>query len=655
MFSTTVIDAEKWNLKAKEIIEKERVVEPERGNIYASNNSILATNLTYYIPRIDWTAAGIKEKTFKSHIKALSDSLHAFDQSKSASQWKEELTAQLEKPKRSTSYRLFNRLTYSEYMRIKTFPYFNLAKNKNGLYAESRTERTKPYGSMASRSIGNVAEVSGGQHGVSGLEKALDSLLYGVPGKARNIQLTNNITSWESVPAKRGYDIKTTIDVDIQDIVEEELYNMCQESEARWGTVVLMEVHTGEIKAISNLEWNDRAQDYLEGRNNAVLGYEPGSVMKPISMMMALEDGIVNNVDSVIVTGHSFAYAGGRPISDSHGFASMPVHQVIESSSNIGMSKIILKKYESDPGQYYHHLKQMGFFEPLHTGIAGEEIPAIDSLGRKNWDRIALTRMCYGYSTRIPPMCTLAMYNAIANDGKYVRPRLVKELLVNGVIDSILPVSYIRKQVCSPKNAAKLRKMLNDVVWGNYGTGKVLQDDKVNISGKTGTCFTIQNGGYSAQKRLAFCGFFPYEKPKYTCIVLMLGANRGAARSSGIVLKNIALKLYSRGLLDNVSNFRADTKSNSRHGVMFASTNANKTALQKQAMRIQGIKQLKAPQHIKNGVPSVIGLGLRDALNSLETAGLNVRFSGTGYVSGQSIAAGNNYKKGEIIYLSLKE
>lgn len=659
MFRTTVFDADIWNKKAESYLSKVEVVEPERGSILASNGSILSTNLHFYNARIDWKTEGIKSDTLYKYLPVLCDSLAVFYPKRTAKQWENELKSQFERNQgdKKRAYLLFANITHSQYRRIKKFPFFCLSSNKNGLYVESKKRRIKPFGSMASRSIGSVGETSStkGIHGISGLEKALDSLLYGVPGKAKKIQLTNNMKSWEMIPAKRGYDIKTTIDIDMQDIVEEELYKMCVESEARWGTCVLMEVNTGEIKAISNLEWNNSFNDYVEGRNNAVLGYEPGSVMKPISMMIALEDGIVSNIDSVMVTGRTFAYAGGRPITDSHGAASMPVRRVIEASSNVGMSKIILRRYERDPGKFYSRLKEMGFFDPLHTGIAGEEIPDIDSLGTKNWDRIALTRMCYGYSTRIPPMSTLAIYNAIANGGKYVRPRLAKELLVDGVPDSVIPVSYIRDRVCSETNAAKLRQMLYDVVWGEYGTGKVLRDDKVAIAGKTGTCFTIQNGQYSTQKRLAFCGFFPYDSPKYSCVVLMLGANRGAARSSGMVLKNVALKMYSRGLLGNVSDYRAEAKPDKRAGVIYASKSSKNSDLVKNEFNLGKMKNFREPKIPSKGVPGVVGLGLKDAINVLESKGLNVKFNGNGYVYSQSLASGAQYKKGDIITLTLKQ
>ncbi len=655
MFQTTVIDADVWNTKAQEILSREEVVIPERGNIYASNNNILATNLFYYTARVDWATQGINRKFFMDNLDALSDSMHAFAPKYSAGQWRDKLLKEMNAKKKNRSYRIASNITYLDYQRLRTFPFFNTPKNKNGLYYETATKRTKPYGSMASRSIGRVGEVNGAQHGTSGLEKALDSLLFGTPGTARKIQLTNNITNWETIPAKRGYDIKTTIDIDIQDIAEEELYNMCVESSARWGTVVVMEVHTGEIKAISNLEWNDSFKDYVEGRNNAVLGYEPGSVMKPISMLLALENGVVNNIDSVIATGHSFAYAGGRPISDGHGAASMPIKEIIERSSNVGMAKVILRRYERHPGMFYSDLKKLGFFDPIHSGIAGEEIPQIDSLGDKNWDRIALSRMAFGYATLIPPLSTLAVYNAIANDGKYVRPRLVKELMINGVTDSVLPISYIRPQICSPRNAQKLRQMLNLVVWGEHGTAKVLKDEKVNISGKTGTCFTNEKGQYSAQKRLAFCGFFPYEKPKYSCVVLMLGANRGAARSSGMVLKNIALKLYSRGMLDNQSDFRADTQDKKgEQGIMYATSDKSKMEKLRNDLKLHRLKYFKTQPQPKTGAPSVIGMGIKEAINTVEKAGLNVEFRGAGYVVGQSIPAGSQFKKGDVITLLLK-
>ncbi len=657
LFKTTVTQAKAWNAKADSVLTRESPIEPERGMLLADSGTVLAANLQFYTARIDWKTAGINDSVFEACLPALCDSLHAFDSDKTPEEWQKKLLDGKAAGKRS--FRLIGRLlTHSEYQRLRTFPFFNLKKNKNGLYYEKETKRSKPYGTMASRSIGTVGEssTSKSRHGRSGLEMALDSLLYGTPGVAKRIQLTSNIKNWESKPAIKGYDITTTINVALQDIVETELYDMCHETDARWGTAVLMEVKTGEIKAISNLEWNEDAGDYLEGRNNAVLGYEPGSVMKPISMMVALEDGIVSDIDEKIVTGSVWNYEG-RPIKDPHGGAALSPRQIIETSSNIGMSKIITRKYGSNPGGFYDRLEGMGFFEPMHSGIGGEMTPQIARLGNRRADRVALTRMCFGYSTLIPPLSTLAIYNAIANDGKYVRPHLMKKLSRADEPDSIVPVTYIREQVCSPENARKLRIMLHDVVWGDHGTArKWVKSKVVEIAGKTGTAYTISNGQYTTQKRLAFCGFFPYENPQYSCIVLMLGANRGAGASSGVVLKNVAEKMYARGLLGNESDYRAESGSgNTKTGPVVFSTSSEQVSRFKSELGAKYVKMYKVPeQTAKHTVPDVKGLSVRDAVKRLEDAGVAVRFSGKGYVYSQSIAPGTPTRKNQVIELQLR-
>ena len=668
MLKTTVIQSDLWNQKADSILTKTTRIEPERGKLLADNGTVLAANMHFYTARIDWDPVGKRDSVFRAELPALCDSLSAFDPSRTPQQWKETLLKAYAKRQGSHAYRLFRRvLTHGEWERLRSFPFFKLGKIKSGLYCEREAKRSKPYGAMASRSIGTVAadSTSAEKHGRSGLEMALDSLLYGVPGEGKRIQLNAGIVNAESVPALKGYDITTTINVALQDIVETELYNMCVETDAQWGTCVLMEVATGEIKAISNLERDKDGDGYVEGRNNAVLGFEPGSVMKPISMMIALEDGIISDIDRPIKTGTVWNYEG-RPIKDPHGGAQLTPRQIIETSSNIGMSRIIVSKYEKNPGGFYDRLKGMGFFEPIHSGIGGETTPIIQRLGNRRADRIALTRMSFGYSTLIPPLSTLAIYNAIANDGKYVRPRLVKKLSRDGEPDSIVPVSYIRQQVCSPENARKLRIMLRDVVWGSHGTArKWVQDKNVEIAGKTGTAYTISGGQYGTQKRLAFCGFFPYEEPKYSCIVLMLGANRGAGASSGMVLKNVALKMYARGLLGNAPNYAvagtdSDGNTASKPDVtpptFYASYNKSLVSTLRKglAMNKAKAKKLRTPQPTKSGVPDVRNLNVREAIRRLENLGLCVRFNGSGYVTTQSLQPGSTYTRGQTITLTLR-
>ena len=678
MFKTTVVHAAAWNEKADQVLTETIPIEPERGKLLADNGSVLAANLQYYVVRIDWFTDGIKTDTLMKDIGPLCDSLAAFDNTMDAAQWKKKILqdrkaildaaknpAPGKKARKNRAYRLFPyMLTHNEYERVRQFPFLRRPKNKNGFYYEKHNRRMKPYGDMAARSIGNVGEdsLSSSIHGRSGLEMALDSLLYGTPGVAQSIQLTNGIVRAESVPAVKGYDITTTINVQLQDIVENELNDMCIETGADWGTCVLMEVATGEIKAISNLERNKTTGEYVEGVNHAVLGYEPGSVVKTISMMVALEDGIVSDINQPIPTGSDWMYAG-RNISDRpHGAATRTPREIIETSSNIGMAKLIVKDYGHNPGGFRKRLEGMGFFEPFNSGIGGEMVPNYPVLGNKNWDKLSLTRQAYGYATTIPPLYTLAIYNAIANDGKVVRPHLFKKLSREGEPDSIIPVSYVRKQVCSPENAQKLRIMLRDVVWGSHGTARHwVQDEDVEIAGKTGTAFTNAAGQYGAKKRLAFCGFFPYEHPKYSCIVLMLGADRGAGASSGLVLRNIAHKMYARGMLGNSPDYASvskdkakDAKESKNYPTLYASMSDKPAINVKRGLGIQAPHSYARPKQNEKGVPNVIGLSVREAIKMLEDAGLNVSFTGSGMVTGQSLAAGSNYTRGQRINLRLR-
>ncbi len=671
LFKTTVVQAAEWNKKADQVLTETVPIEPERGKLLADDGSVLAADLQYYVLRIDWFTDGIKTDTLMKDIGPLCDSLAAFDSSMDAAQWKRKLLqdrkdildaaknpAPGKKARKNRAYKLFPRmLTHKEYERVRQFPFLRRAKNKNGFYCEKHSRRMKPFGGMAARSIGNVGEdsLSSSIHGRSGLEMALDSLLYGKPGVAQSTQLTNGIVRAESVPAVKGYDITTTINVQLQDIVENELNEMCLETGAEWGTCVLMEVATGEIKAISNLERNKTTGEYVEGVNHAVLGYEPGSVVKTISMMVALEDGIISNIEEPIATGSTWTYAGGNPITDSHGGATRTPRQIIETSSNIGMAKIIVRKYGDNPMGFQKRLEEMGFLEPFHSGIAGEQVPWFQNAEIKNGGRVTLSRQAFGYGSRIPPLCTLAMYNAIANDGKYVRPHLFKKLSREGEPDSIIPVTYIRKQVCSPENARKLRIMLHDVVWGAHGTARHwVQDDKVEIAGKTGTAFDVAGGKYSGKKRLAFCGFFPYENPKYSCIVLMMNANVGAGASSGLTMKNIALKMYAHGLLGETPNYVEKPKDAKNYPTLFASMGDYATNNIKRGLGIQAPHTYVRPKQVEKGVPNVIGLSVREAIKILEDAGLSVSFTGSGMVTGQSLAAGSHYARGQRINLRLR-
>lgn len=675
MFKTTVIDAGAWNERAKSELSKVDTIAPERGNILADNGNILACNLKVYDIKIDLRHNKIK--AFKSipwaKIDSLADSLDVYfprvanlrqhPDTLAKYSWHTRLKKEFEKPheKRPRALRLVQKGTMEDFEKVKSFPFVRDFKGsgfRNPLYKEERKIRMYPYGRMAYRSIGRVNENEKTReiHGYSGLEKDLDSLLYGKPGLAKKVALTNGISNWVATPAKRGYDIRTTIDIDLQDMLEEELFNICSEANAEWGTAILMEVATGEIKAISNIELLENGT-YGEALNRAVLPFEPGSVMKPISLMIAFEDGLVKSVNDMV------SCAPFQKTSDPHGSGMKTMKQVIEQSSNPGIARVIFRGYESNPAKFYDRMAEMGFFEPIRSGIAGECTPRIrkllpkDSRGNNitmTARHLDLARQAYGYNTELPPLFTLSVYNAIANGGKYVRPHLVKALIDEEGRDSVIPIQYIRERICSEETARKVRECIKEVVWGEHGTAKLVRDDRVMVVGKTGTAFPVEGGVYNkAKRRYAFAGFFPYENPKYSCIALVLGnGGNSANRTSGQVVKNMALKMYSRGMLDNASTYSSERKES--RPILAASETYDQKKLSK-SLSLERVRKVKTPAaHSSGAVPSVIGYDAPTAVKILEEAGVEVRLKGSGIVRAQSVEAGTPLKKGMKMTLTLK-
>lgn len=675
LFETTVVTAPDWNKRAHEELSKTSVISPERGNILASNGNILACNLKVYDIKLDLRHNKVMKQSVIpwAKIDSLADSLDYHyprvrnltshpDTFKKYS-WHTRLKKEFDKKpeKRPRALRLAAKKTLEDFARIRNFPYlkdFKGAGFRIPVYKEEKNIRIYPYGRMAYRSIGRVNEshATGEFHGYSGLEKDLDSLLYGQPGLAKKVALTNGITNWVATPAVRGYDIRTTIDIDLQDMLEEELHTICQGAKAEWGTAILMEVKTGEIKAISNIELLEDGT-YGEALNRAVLPFEPGSVMKPISLMIAFEDGLVKSVNDMI------SCAPFQRTSDPHGSGMKSMKQVIEQSSNPGIARVIFRGYESDPARFHDRLTELGFFEPIRSGIAGECTPRIrkllpkDSRGNNitmTARHLDLARQAYGYNTELPPLFTLAIYNAIANGGRYVRPHLMKGLIDEQGRDSVIPIQYIRDRICSEETARKVRECIAEVVWGDHGTARAVRDDRVKVVGKTGTAYPVEKGAYNtAKRRYAFAGFFPYENPQYSCIALVLGpSGTSANRTSGQVVKNMAVKMYSRGKLNNSSSFLADTKGNKP--IVVGSEKCDSRMLAS-SIGASGMKHYKtAKDHAGGVIPDVKGYDAPSAVKILEERGINVRLKGSGYVVAQSIPAGTKTTPNQTITLHLK-
>lgn len=656
---TCIIHADKWNEKAAQMLSVTHEVMPERGDILAQNGEVMATNMTYYRALIDFGVPKFKAREFNDSVKILSQMLAKYFPNKTAAAYEKGMRSAFLRKKRY--YVLVREVTGHDYELLKTFPFLRYSTPYSGFYIDPNREkiikREKPYGTMASRAIGGLDETF---HGNSGLEKALDSLLYGIPGRTIKKQIPSGIVDWVSDPPQRGLDVKTTIDIDIQDITEQALLQTIEETQPEFAVAIVMEVATGEIKAMSNLS-RLPGGEYLETVNNAVQGYEPGSVVKPLSMMIALDDGVVRPND--VINGHNgvFRYPAGarvRPITDTHGRESMTAIEAMKYSSNIGLSEIILRGYERDPDRFVQRIYEVGFMEPFDLGIPGTARPTIRHLKATVQDRINLTRMSYGYTTKIPPIYTLALYNTIANDGKFVKPRLVKELLRNGKPEKVFDISYIREHACKPETARALRQMLYAVVNDDDGTGRLARSKKVTIAGKTGTVRNIgADGKYESRYRITFCGFFPYEKPQYSCIVLLgkpdLPGMPSAGRYCGGVLKKIAETLYSMGRLDVPMAMPSDSTQTFAPSIMKGDIAETRQVLQRLGVR-GDVSDCYNIETYCDSMPDVSGMGARDALYLLEQAGLNVSIQGRGRVYEQSIPRGAALQPGTTVILKLK-
>lgn len=675
LFQNTVVDAPAWNDRARRELSHIDTIAPERGNILAANGNILACNLKVYDLKIDLR----HDKILRlnpipwSAIDSLADSLDYYyprrrnlaslpKDSLEKYSWRNKLRREFEKDpnRRSRALRFAKNKTKEDYERMRTWPFLNRFQGKGfrvPLYAEAHNIRMYPYGSMAHRSIGRVNEdqATGQIHGYSGLEKDLDSMLYGRPGFAKKVALNRGMGSWAVTKAEKGKDLMTTIDIDLQDMLEQELHRVCDSCRAEWGTAILMEVATGEIKAISNLQKLDDGT-YGEARNRAVLGFEPGSVMKPISMMIAFEDGLVKSVNDMIDC------SPFQRTSDPHAPGVKSMKQVIEMSSNTGIARVIFRKYAADPASFYDRLASIGFFEPMHTGIAGETTPNIRRLTGQTTSGLNITmtarhldlaRQAYGYNTEIPPLYTLSVYNAIANGGRYVRPHLVRAYRDASGRDSILPITYIRDRICSEETARKVGICLEQVVWGEHGTARAVRDDRVRIVGKTGTAYPVGANGYDhSKRRFAFAGYFPYEKPRYSCMALILGpAGTSANRTSGQVVKNMALKMYARGMIERGG--AVEPNPDRKAPLVAAATSADAKRLGR-ALGTSVRKVKTAPTVGRATVPDVKGFDMASAVKTLEERGLNVALRGAGRVTSQSLEPGQPIKQGMKIILNCK-
>lgn len=691
VFMIQNVDTEEWVSYSETLKPKEYKIPASRGDIISYDGRVLATSIPSYKVHIDLAAPGVKEVFYKQ-VNALADSLSQLFKDKSRWQYKNALKKGYAKKykvkgKWRQGVRYFplikREVTYAELERMKTFPILKRGKYRGGFIVERDDQRFLPHRSLAKRTIGSLNEgmYEGklGGIGLTGLERKCEKYLRGKEGVSLRQNLSGRWVPITEVEPEDGMDIVSTVDVYLQDATENALRKQLQKSEALYGTAILMEVKTGEIRAIANLGL-DKGK-YIENYNYA-LGHqgcgEPGSTFKLVSLMIAMEHGKVDT-STVYDTGNGiWKYSTKcKPIYDSDwrhgGHGKMTVKQIFEKSSNVGVAKVIMDSYKSNPSEYIERVYNFGLNKKLDLGIAGEGIPDIKHPSeRKRWWGTSLAQISYGYEIKMTPLQTLTFYNAVANNGKMVKPKFIRSVLNNGAEEIRFPTEVINSSICSDETLGKAQAMLEGVVL--RGTGRSMQSAKYTIAGKTGTAQVAnQNQGYYHNGRrvyqASFAGYFPVEKPKYSCVVVIMGPKGSYYGGSvaGPVFKEIADKVYTTNIERDLQKTELPEYAVSAPKVKNGNTQLTSVVLDE--LKVPGEKDNEAnwayitkekeqiamyPRKITKGiVPSVIGMGAADAVNLLENLGLKVKMAGYGKVRKQSPKPGARYKKGRTIYIDL--
>jgi len=672
LISVQQINNDRWEQIEANLNENTVIVPPTRGNICADDGSILATSVPGFFIRMDLAAEGVK-KVFRNESDSLAWYLSNFFKDASKNEYRRRLNA---------AYNAGNRgflitprkVDYMELQEIKKFPILRRGRFGGGMIVEQENQRINPLGPLALRTIGSLNkgeyEEIKGPIGYTGLERAYESYLKGQNGISYRQNLSGRWVIRTEIEPRDGMDVITTINVKLQDIVESSLYKQLQEEKADWGTAILMEVKTGEIKAIANL--GKGSDDYYE-KDNYALGhrgcFEPGSSFKLISLMAALEDGVVDTSD-VIDTGDGKWRSNGRTISDSHtgGYGELTVKEVFEKSSNIGTAKIITGHYADNPKKYVDRVYSFGVNKPLGIEIEGEGRPYFKYPGDADWWGTTLGSMAYGYDTKMTPLQILSFYNAVANNGRMVKPHLVKEIRDKGVLVQRFETEVLNPMIASKETIGKAQAMLRGVC--EHGTGTQIQGEYFKLAGKTGTArIATSSTGYDQGMYLvSFTGYFPADDPQYSLIVTMNNpqVHKYGASATGPVYKEISEKVFASQIMANLDEQETD-QTEEPQLVRGQTEDILEIAEELEFKNIQGkpettIAQVKAEndqlileeQEIQLGmVPDVMGMGASNAIFVLENAGLKVVINGVGKVKKQSLQAGTKFRPGQTIYLAL--
>lgn len=630
------VEGDKYRALAEERTVKNFVIQPNKGNLYSDDGSLLATSVTRYDIRFDAVTA--TDERFNSNIKGLADSLAVLLHKNAEVVRRNLIKARAHK---NRYYLIANGLGYSDYLRVLNFPLFDQGPYRGGVIVNRKTVREYPLGSIAKRSIGYYRMTNNGEVKPVGLEQACEKYLTGVEGHSWKQKIAKDL--WkpisEDAEPKDGYDVISTININIQDIAHHALLEQLQKYKADHGTVVVMEVATGEIKAIANLG-ADADGNYYEKFNYAVgEAHEPGSTFKLMAVTAALEEKVVDTSYMVDTEGGVIKYYG-KSVRDSHhgGYGTISLAEAFQVSSNTGVVKTIHEKFKDNPKRFTDRLDAMNVAQPLDLSVKGEAMPSMPHPGSKLWSGIAMEWMAFGYGVSLTPLQTLTFYNAIANNGEMVKPRLIKEVKEWDKTIYKFDKEVINPKICSQETIDIVKQLLKDVVVKEHGTGHGLYSPDFSLAGKTGTCQKdyVKTDKDKRNYISSFAGFFPAEKPKYSCIVVIHEPDKSVgyygADVAGPVFKKVAQKIYtSSPVIDTVEDFeRADKE-------VLASYESYYINMQK------GYKVM----------PNLKGMVGMDAIAILENLGLHVEVVGNGVVTNQSVNEGDTIEPNKKIILTL--
>lgn len=657
------VEGDEWRKMSDNINLQYREVKATRGNIYSADGSLLATSLPFYRVVLDPSIA--KNEIYKAGIDSLAQLLSGFYKDRSAASYKRAINdARLT----GKQYLMINRqqIGYQEKLKMMEWPIFREGRMGGGVIFEKVDRRYRPFKSLAGRTVGFLNE---NDYGV-GLEYSFNEELQGRNGEALFQKIAGG--SWkpvhdaQDIRPEDGYDIVTTLDVNIQDVTETALLRQLMNKDAEFGSVIVMEVATGHIKAIANLQKNKDGRGYGEYYNFAVGEQgltEPGSTFKLLSMLALLEEGSVNLNDSVDTGNGAYRFYDRVMRDVKHGgYGKMTVRDAFEKSSNIGISRLVNEKFGVNPSKYMDYVQKAALDKPIDFQIRGEGKPYFKIPGERNWYGTTLPWMSIGYELMITPLQTLTLYNAVANGGKMVKPMIVQSISRGNVIEEEFKTEVLRRQIASEKTIKALQSLLEGVV--ENGTARNIKNANYKVAGKTGTAQKLVDGRYTKKYYTSFAGYFPADRPKYSAVVIIdspVGFNAYGGDVSAPVFKEIADRIYAQDLELNGS--KEPLKKKERENELrkgFPSIQAGMADELQMIYNAFGVSnhyngeekwvKSKVTSHSINWtankvegmamVPDVTGMTLRDALYVLENKNLRVQYSGKGKVKSQSIAPG---------------